>query len=78
MSSNITRRTFIGAAAGAGVTLLRPGRWAAAQDARGSSMTAPVYNITQRATMILGSECKVVNDPNREERLALASLRERA
>jgi para-nitrobenzyl esterase len=37
----------------------------------------PAYNPTQRATMILGSECKVVNDPNREERLALAALRER-
>jgi hypothetical protein len=28
--------------------------------------------------MILGSECKVVNDPNREERLALKALREPA
>jgi para-nitrobenzyl esterase len=37
----------------------------------------PAYNPTQRATMILGSECKVVNDPNREERLALQAIRER-
>jgi para-nitrobenzyl esterase len=48
MSSNITRRTFIGAAAGAGVTLLIPGRWAAAQDAHGASMTAPVPTASGR------------------------------
>jgi para-nitrobenzyl esterase len=34
------------------------------------------FNPTQRATMIFNNECKVVNDPHREERLALASLRE--
>jgi para-nitrobenzyl esterase len=37
----------------------------------------PAYSPTQRATMILGSECKAVNDPNREERLALQAIRER-
>jgi para-nitrobenzyl esterase len=36
----------------------------------------PAFNTADRATMILGSECKVVNDPNREERLALRTLRE--
>ena len=30
------------------------------------------------ATMILGNDCRVVNDPNREERLALKALRESA
>jgi para-nitrobenzyl esterase len=37
----------------------------------------PAYNINQRPTMILGSDCKVVNDPNKEERLALKAIRER-
>lgn len=37
----------------------------------------PAYNITQRPTMILGNECKVVNDPNREERMALKAIRDR-
>jgi para-nitrobenzyl esterase len=36
----------------------------------------PAFNLTARPTMILGSECKVVSDPNREERLALKALRE--
>jgi para-nitrobenzyl esterase len=36
----------------------------------------PAFNTADRSTMILGSECKVVNDPNREERLALRALRE--
>jgi para-nitrobenzyl esterase len=36
----------------------------------------PAFNPTQRATMIWNNEVKVVNDPHREERLALASLRE--
>ena len=36
----------------------------------------PAFNLTQRPTMILGSECKVVNDPNREERLALKAIRD--
>jgi para-nitrobenzyl esterase len=38
----------------------------------------PAFNTTDRATMILGRECKVVNDPNREERLALKAMREAA
>jgi para-nitrobenzyl esterase len=29
----------------------------------------PAYTIEQRATMLLDAECRVVNDPNREERL---------
>lgn len=29
----------------------------------------PAYTLDQRATMFLDAECKVVNDPNREERL---------
>jgi para-nitrobenzyl esterase len=36
----------------------------------------PAFNTTDRPTMILGSECKVANDPNKEERLALKALRE--
>ena len=35
----------------------------------------PKFNPTQRATMIFNNECKVVNDPNGEERKALAALR---
>ena len=42
MSSKMTRRTFMGSAAAAGVTMMIPGRWAVAQDARGASMTAPI------------------------------------
>ncbi len=38
----------------------------------------PAFNATDRATMILNSDCKVVNDPNREERLALKAIREAA
>ena len=38
----------------------------------------PAFNTTDRATMILGRECKVVNDPNREERVALKAIRESA
>ncbi len=33
------------------------------------------FTMADRATMILGNDCKLVNDPNKEERLALASLR---
>jgi para-nitrobenzyl esterase len=33
------------------------------------------FTTTERATMILGNDCKLVNDPNKEERLALAALR---
>ena len=35
----------------------------------------PSFNKTQRATMILNNECKIVNDPNGEERLALHAAR---
>ena len=35
----------------------------------------PSFNNAQRATMILNNECKVVNDPNGPERLALRSAR---
>ena len=34
----------------------------------------PAYNTEQRATMFLDNECKVVNDPRRDSRLALNSL----
>ena len=34
----------------------------------------PAFNNTQRATMILNNECKVVNDPNGEERQMLYSM----
>ncbi len=37
----------------------------------------PAFNPTSYPTMILGNECKVVNDPNREERLALKAGSER-
>jgi para-nitrobenzyl esterase len=37
----------------------------------------PAFNTRERATMFLDKQCKVVNDPNREERLALAALRQR-
>jgi para-nitrobenzyl esterase len=35
----------------------------------------PEFKTGQRATMILDNQCKVVNDPHSEERLALAALR---
>jgi para-nitrobenzyl esterase len=35
----------------------------------------PEFKTDQRATMILDNQCKVVNDPHGEERLALAALR---
>jgi para-nitrobenzyl esterase len=35
----------------------------------------PAFKNTDRATMVFNNECMVVNDPNREERLALAALR---
>jgi para-nitrobenzyl esterase len=34
----------------------------------------PAYDASTRATMIFNNECKVVNDPGKEERLAMASL----
>jgi para-nitrobenzyl esterase len=36
----------------------------------------PAFNPNQYPTMILGDEVKMVNDPNREERLALQALRD--
>ena len=38
----------------------------------------PAFNTTDRPTMVFGNECRVVNDPNREERLALRAVREMA
>ncbi|MEQ1946988.1 MAG: carboxylesterase/lipase family protein [Bryobacteraceae bacterium] len=35
----------------------------------------PSYNAEQRATMIFNNECKMVNDPYKEERLAMNTLR---
>jgi para-nitrobenzyl esterase len=35
----------------------------------------PAFNTSQRATMFFDNECKVVNDPHREERLALSATR---
>src|ERR1019366_7512194 len=34
----------------------------------------PAYNAKSRATMIFNDECKVVNDPGRDERLAMNAL----
>jgi para-nitrobenzyl esterase len=34
----------------------------------------PAFDNTQRATMIFNNQCKVLNDPNGEERLALRSI----
>ncbi len=34
----------------------------------------PAFNTDQRPTMIFNNECKTVNDPGKEERLALAAL----
>ena len=34
----------------------------------------PAYETNTRATMIFNNECKVVNDPGKDERLALATL----
>jgi para-nitrobenzyl esterase len=34
----------------------------------------PAYDSKMRATMILNNECKVVNDPGKDERLAISSL----
>ena len=36
----------------------------------------PKFNLDQRATMIFGNECTVVNDPHKPERMALAALRQ--
>jgi para-nitrobenzyl esterase len=37
--------------------------------------TWPTFEMDKRATMILGNDCRVVNDPNGEERKLVASLR---
>jgi len=37
----------------------------------------PAFNLNQRPTMIFNNECKLLNDPNKEERLALKAVRER-
>jgi para-nitrobenzyl esterase len=34
----------------------------------------PVFKTDQRATMVFDNQCKVVNDPHGEERMALASI----
>ena len=36
----------------------------------------PAFSLKDRATMIFNNECSVVNDPNREERLALKVIRD--
>ena len=36
----------------------------------------PAFNAMTYPTMVFGNECKVVNDPNREERLALKAIRD--
>jgi para-nitrobenzyl esterase len=36
----------------------------------------PAFNTRSYPTMMFGNECKVLNDPNREERLALKAIRE--
>jgi len=38
----------------------------------------PAFTTADRATMIFGKECRVVNDPNREERIALKAIRDAA
>lgn len=36
----------------------------------------PAFNTTERATMFFDNECRVINDPNHDERVALKALRE--
>ena len=36
----------------------------------------PAFNARTYPTMVFGNECRVLNDPNREERLALKAIRE--
>ena len=38
----------------------------------------PAFNTRAYPTMIFGNDCKVVNDPNREERLSLKAIRDGA
>jgi para-nitrobenzyl esterase len=40
--------------------------------------TWPAFNTSAYPTMVFGNDCKVANDPNREERLALKSIRDGA
>jgi para-nitrobenzyl esterase len=40
--------------------------------------TWPAFNASSYPTMIFGTDSKVVNDPNREERLALRAIRDGA
>jgi para-nitrobenzyl esterase len=35
----------------------------------------PPFSADERATMMFNNECRVVNDPYREERLAISGLR---
>ena len=37
----------------------------------------PAFNTTERPTMVFGNETRMVNDPGREERLALKAIRDR-
>ena len=43
-------------------------------NAKGLPSWSP-FKLDTRATMILGNECRLSNDPNRDERLALSALR---
>lgn len=38
------------------------------------SLKWPAYDAQTRATMVFNDECKVVNDPGRDERLAISAL----
>ena len=38
----------------------------------------PAFNARDYPTMIFGNDCKVANDPNRQERLALKAIRDGA
>ena len=35
----------------------------------------PAYNATTRPTMVLDNQCRLVNDPHKEERQVLASIK---
>ena len=37
----------------------------------------PAFNVTERPTMVFGNDAKMVNDPGKEERLALKAIRDR-
>ena len=38
--------------------------------------TWPAFNTRAYPTMVFGNDCRVVDDPNREERLALKAIRD--